>query len=318
MGFPVQDLASGTVAALEKGLEEHKASMARIQLSEQLKAALLNHVNLPQELVVGGRIYRPQEPVAGGFKGVVWKVIDEHGRLRAAKLAMYEDYKDRSFLQELFLAAKLEPYPQFARFVDAGIVELELGIEGKRRFVCFIEEWVDGLTLEGFLAEQRRYIDSAFVLAYVKATCAALLALETTGLRHDDLHMGNVMLGRPAPGVLDGKWVVRIIDTGSLKAADKPLTKEKDDHRNLVDHLIAIINTMKSRKPLALRERLFVEEAAGLLATMLDDDPSIALRDPKQIATIRICFNARGVTASPSDDGSAITFRIHIRGTYRR
>jgi serine/threonine protein kinase len=263
----------------------HEADMVRIQLSDQLKAAMLDRANLPSKLEVGGRTYRPQEPVAGGFKGVVWQVADEHGRLRAAKLALYEDYEDRSFLQELFLAAKLEPYSQFARFVHAGIVDLDLGIQGRPRFVCFIEEWIDGLTLKTFLVQQKLYIDSAFVLAYVKEMCSALLALGTTGLRHDDLHMGNVMLARPTPGTLDGKWTVRVIDTGSLKAVDKPLTKEKDDHRNVVDHLIAIINTMKSRKPLPLRERLFLEEAARLLDTMLDDDPSVALRDPREIAT---------------------------------
>jgi hypothetical protein len=286
------------VEALEGSLTAYyEAIMVRIQLSEKLKAALLDHANLPHKLEVEGRTYWPQHPIDGGFKGVVWKVADEHGRPRAAKLALYEDYEDRSFLQELFLAAKLESCPQFARFVHAGIVDLDLGTEGKVRFICFIEEWIDGLTLKSFLTEQKPFIDSAFLLAYVKEMCSALLALETIGLRHDDLHMGNVMLARPTPGMLDGKWTVRIIDTGSLKAADKPLTKEKDDHRNVVDHLIAIVNTMNSRKPLPLRERLFIKETSRLLDTMLDDDPSIALRDPKQIA-IQFEF-ALTRTASP-------------------
>src|SRR5438046_3838159 len=134
--------------------------MARIQLTEGLRTALLDPQNLPAELVIKGHVYRPQEPIKAGFKGAVWKVADEHGRLRAAKLAIYEDYENRSFLKELFLAAKLESYPQFARFVDAGILDITLPGLGSNRFVCFVEEWIEGLTLSDFLEQQREYIDS--------------------------------------------------------------------------------------------------------------------------------------------------------------
>ena len=258
--------------------------MGLIQLSDAVKKALLDPANLPTELEIKGNLYRPQEPRAGGNKGVVWKVADEHGRPRAAKLAVYEDYETRSFLKELFLAAKLERYAQFARFVDAGIVDVKLAGLGLNRFVCFIEDWIEGLTLTEFLQQQKEYIDSEFILAYVKEICSALLALRQEGLRHDDLHMGNVMLARPSAGMLDGRWSVRIIDTGSLKNLDAPPTKPKDDHRSFVDHLVAIINAAQSRKPLTLRDRLFVQEARRLLDSMLDDDPSVALRDPRQIA----------------------------------
>jgi hypothetical protein len=95
--------------------------MGRIQLTQELRAQLLDPANLPSELTVAGQVYHPQAPIDGGFKGVVWKVTDEHARDRAAKLAIYEDYEDRSFLQELFLAAKLEPYRQFARFIQESL-----------------------------------------------------------------------------------------------------------------------------------------------------------------------------------------------------
>jgi serine/threonine protein kinase len=101
------------------------------------------------------------------------------------------------------MAAKLEAYPQFARLVDAGIVELNLDI--KRKFVCFIQEWVEGPTLKKFLESLSRdeTLRPSFLLAYVKQLCHALSALNAVELRHDDLHFGNVMISPPRPGDLE-------------------------------------------------------------------------------------------------------------------
>ena len=79
---------------------------------------------------------------------------------------------------------------EFARFEDAGLVKLSLGPLTAQAFVCFAEEWIDGLTLECFVKDQQDLVTASFLLAYVKGLCSALSALPHLHLKHDDLHAG--------------------------------------------------------------------------------------------------------------------------------
>ncbi len=256
---------------------------ARIELSEEQRRHLLGQEFLPASILINGKTYAPQAPIAAGYKGAVWRVSDDFGRLRAVKLCIYDDYQDRSYLQELARASALEPYREFAHFVDAGLVELTLGQLPTQKFVCFVEEWIEGLTLESLCKKQNELVTASFLLAYVRGVCAALSALHQLGLKHDDLHAGNVMLARPVPGSLLQEWAIKVIDTGSLKPADLPNKKPHDDHRHFVDHLVLLWNTVHARRILTVKDRRFLSEVSRLLQSMLDDDPSIALRDPAQI-----------------------------------
>ena len=213
----------------------------------------------------------------------MWRVRDEFARFRALKLCIYADYEDRSYLEELTRASLLEQYKEFAEFVDAGLVELELGTLPKQTFVCFVERWIDGLTLDRFLNDKSDLVTTSFLLAYVKGICGALSALQKLNLRHDDLHERNVMLERPREGDLKQEWSIKVIDTGSMKPADSPTKKPKDDHRHVVDQLVRLWNTVHARRILTVRDRRFLSEVSNLLQSMLDDDPSIALRDPAQV-----------------------------------
>lgn len=255
----------------------------RDQLSEYLRNILMNIDNLPSDLTLGGQRYTFQEPISSGQKGVVWKVKDNYSRERAVKLAIYEDYENRSFEQELTLAAKLDPYREFANFITAGLVELNLLEHGSKRFICFIEEWVDGYTLKEFLVRHKDDITCSFLKAYVDGMCVALNALKTVGIRHDDLHDKNVMLARPVPGSLSDRWSIKIVDTGSLKPISIPSKKDKDDHKQFVHHLVAIHNVIVKKRTLHLQERLFLKECRKLFSSLLDDDPSVALISPEQI-----------------------------------
>ncbi|MFB3894651.1 MAG: hypothetical protein ACE15C_21835 [Phycisphaerae bacterium] len=69
----------------------------RIQLSGDLRRKLLDRSLLPSSVTINGKSYSVEEPVKAGFKGAVWRVRDEFGRLRAVKLATYDDYQDRSY-----------------------------------------------------------------------------------------------------------------------------------------------------------------------------------------------------------------------------
>ena len=275
---------------------------ARIELDEETRRHLLDAEFLPDAIIVNHKTYTPEVPVAAGYKGAVWRVRDEFGRQRALKLCTSADYQDRSYLQELSRASALERYPEFAHFVDAGLTELSLGAVPTQVFVCFVEEWVDGLTLENFFKEERDLVTAPLLLAYVRGICEALSALRSAGLRHDDLHAGNVMLARPVPGKLNSEWTIKIVDTGSMKPADSPVTKPKDDHRHFVDHLVLLWNTVYARKVLPIRDRRFLEEVSRLLQSMLDDDPSIALRDPAQVVGQFDLAYTRAATVRPDQD----------------
>ena len=254
----------------------------RIALSDELRAFLVDPSNMPTSIDVAGKHYTPDVPVASGYKSAVWKVTDDFGRPRALKLAVFEDYQERSFLEEVQRAAPLEQYEQFARLIDAGPVTLTVPGQTNRAFIGFVEEWIDGSTLSDFL-NSTRDVSSSFFLSYVSSVSSALSALRASGLRHDDLHARNVMIARPPPGTPDGEYRIKIIDTGSLKSADSRTAKPTDDHGNFVAHLVAIRNAMHARRSMPIRERRFISAADKLIHLMLEEDPSVALRDPLHI-----------------------------------
>ncbi|MGO9270590.1 MAG: hypothetical protein ACLQOO_10115 [Terriglobia bacterium] len=255
----------------------------RIQLSSEETTQLSDPNLLPSHITLNGRKYTVEKPVGAGFKGVVWKVLDSFGMSWAFKLCIRKDYESRSYMQEVSRAAKLRPYPQFAQITDAGIVEVELSNATSQSFVAFLEEWVEGVTLQRTIERHVEQVTPSFFLAYVRHLCAALAALDAVELRHDDLHAGNVMICPPPPGSLSGGWGIKIIDTGSLKPARQALHKPKDDHRHFVDHLVSIWNAIQLQRPGAARDRRFLSATRSLLVSMLDSDLSVALRDPMQI-----------------------------------
>lgn len=254
-----------------------------IELSDEQRRCLLEPEFLPPSVTVNGKDYTPEAPIAAGFKAAIWRIRDEFGRLRALKLCIYDDYEDRSYLLEMARASELEPYREFAHFVDAGLVDLSLGPLPKQKFVCFVEEWIDGLTLTDFVQQQAEVVTTAFFLAYVRSLCSALSALQKLSLKHDDLHESNVMLARPPSGGLSPEWSIKVIDTGSMKPVDGGKQKPKDDHRHFVEHLVLLWNAIHARRMLAVADRRFLSEVRQLLQFMLDDDPSVCLRDPAQI-----------------------------------
>ena len=263
------------------GPEAHLLPMSeRIALDDATRRILSDRKEMPHEFIVSAKRYTISHFVDDGFKGVVWHVIDEVGRPRALKLTLLDDYEDRSYLEELWHAAKLEMYDCFARFVDAGPIDVDVGGEN-RRFIAFIEEWVDGLTLKEWIRQHGHEIGPDFIVSYVSQLCEVLSALHTTQLTHDDLHSKNVMLAVPPPGSLDSNYRVKIIDTGSLKKS--PSRKKHDDHYNFVCHLVDLWNALRVRPAKRASERRFLSASKRILDLMLDEDHAVALREPDQI-----------------------------------
>ena len=255
----------------------------RIQLSDEVREFLLDGSQMPAKITVGHEEYTLDRPAGWGFKSVVWKVTNRYGRPRALKLAISEDYQERSFLEEVQRALELESYEVFARLNHADIVDLEVPGDQRLRFVGFVEDWIDGYTLQEFLKRPDPDVSSSFLVSYVAALTSALSVLQSAGLRHDDLHAGNVMISEPPEGELTVEYKIKIIDMGSLKPADTPTTKQKDDHQHLVEHIVEIHNAIHSKRSLPIRERRFLAETEHLVRSMLEEDPSVRLQDPARI-----------------------------------
>lgn len=254
----------------------------RIQIDEETKKLLSSAEIMPPDIPVKGRKYYLKNPVSTeGHKGVLWKGIDEYNAPVAIKFTIYEDYMNRSYLEEATMASKLKSYLVFAQFYDAGIVELPLSDKTKQKFVCFIEEWIDGETLKQRLRKNK--ITPSFMVSYVREMCEALNILKELNLRHDDLHQRNVMIAKSKKGSLSDEFTVKIIDMGSLKKYDASLSKEKDDHRWFSEHLVDIWNSIQKRKILSLTEKRFLKESKPFLDSMLEEDRSVALFEPSTI-----------------------------------
>lgn len=280
-----------------------------IYMTEAEKQILSTYENLPSPFIVNKKGYSPQIFVSSaGKKSVVWKGTDEFDNPVAIKLATYSDYTDKSYLQELHRAATLKKYSDFfAQYFDGDLIELNLPDNKKLKCICFIEEWLDGKTLDNYIKTDP--ITPRFIVQYVEKMSVALNILNANEFRHDDLHDGNVMIAEPKRETFSTEQIIKIIDLGSLKPIHAPLKPGRyDDFTFFCHHLVKLLNAMqcnqyKFRKPLSSFERKFRKNAIRLLNNMLEENKDIALTDPlKIIANFHSIF-----TKSQLSDESNIT-----------
>jgi len=253
----------------------------RITISNGLLAALCSDYLSGRDVIVRSRTYTVHEVLGKpGHKGVTRHAKDEAGRSWALKLATPSDYEDRSYLQEVSLAARLK-CRNIAELHDWGDVSVPTESGAEARCVCFVVEYVDGQTLAEYVATTM--LRPHHLRAFVRGMCNALDCLEAARLRHDDMHDRNIMLAREHD-VEGDALVVKVIDTGSLKSADRPTRKEFDDHRHFVSHIISMYNCiLDSRHEMSLREQQYLDSVRGLLDRMLDDDVQMRLTRPRHV-----------------------------------
>ena len=130
-----------------------------------------------------------------GKKGFVVKVAGPQTRQSyALKVCLGDDYPDRGVVDEEVAAAMRLTADVFARpEFGAKLGELDWLPKNVGGWVAFLSPWIEGVTLEHFMAE-RKPIDPPLVAEIAQQMFNAVLALEQVGLRHDDLHTGNVLL----------------------------------------------------------------------------------------------------------------------------
>jgi len=247
----------------------------------QIQDRLRSRDHLPDSLTVRGQqfVLNGNCAVDSGLYSVVWRGKDDRGRDRAIKIRPRRSAG--SYLQEIGRASDLEGCPCFARFIDADVLELDLDAAEPIGVEVFVEEWVRGITLRRFVDEHVHELTPSFFVAYVREMCTALQALQDLGLAHGDLHDRNVMIAEPPPGALDREYRVRVIDTGRLSSAEEE--QHLRDHEWFVKHLASIWNAMQQRRGLSRRDRRFLRFAKDLIYRMAEEDPVVALREPRVI-----------------------------------
>jgi len=103
-----------------------------------------------------------------------------------------------------------------------------------RDWVCFLTDWLPGKTVQSLLEERADTVAPDLVVQIGEALLTAVLVLEQRGLKHDDLHLGNLMMVETDPNrlAIDSSlppYRLKVIDLGSLKNIERPTFKSDDD-----------------------------------------------------------------------------------------
>jgi tRNA A-37 threonylcarbamoyl transferase component Bud32 len=145
--------------------------------------------------------------------------------------------------------------------IEAGEIEVELSGGTTLTTCCVVMLYVDSTsqTLDKYL-ESHENIDSSFLERFVEHLGGAMCEIEKAGLRHGDLHEGNVLVQTSTTGAnLPRFWVIDFVgvpSTGSLEL-DHP-----SDMENFRNHLLRAALVACNRVPgysarLLLGERVF-------------------------------------------------------------
>jgi hypothetical protein len=232
-------------------------------------------VHVGQTVIIRDRPFTVTELLRTSHDRVSVRADDELGRPRVVRfLPSVAPAEMRALLAR---AARVETSPGLATVWDGGSVRLDAAVVS-----CLVEEWVEGETLAGILGTRSHDVTGAFLSACMADVSAAVADLRANGLVHGRLDPSNIVLWRPrssAPG--DGSRF-RLVDMSGLGDLSPP---DDADGRALLDLLVRLHNTAAGNTPLPAREIRFL----GLLRTtvlprLLDDDPTVGLRDPTAIA----------------------------------
>ena len=245
-----------------------------------LKSLMETRRAIPDAVVVMGKEYRFEgdQAIDSGLHSVVWKAKGPYGQDRAIKI---RSHRSNGNLLETVKASELEACSQFARFVDADTIDLDLGLNGVVKVDVFVEEWIPGITLEQFVRESPSAVTPTLILGFVHDICTAINALREKGLFHGDLHDRNILIASPPLGSLDQQNSIRIVDVGRLSKVTED--DHLRDHFYFVSHLVKLWNALQSRQRVSRRDRRFLQYTVPLLRMMAEDDSGVALRDPKAI-----------------------------------
>lgn len=235
---------------------------------------------LPATFLIENRIDGRVSNIPRGKKGFVLKVRDpDTDAIYAAKFCIALDYDGaRTERDEALLATKLrDARDLFAPPLHIGrVAPLEGMPAPPEGFVCFISDWIDGHTIEA-LANDPVKLTPEMASEVAIQVLRGLNYLQKQGLKHDDLHWGNIMVRPMSPDMalieddLTAVSVV-IIDLGSLKPIEQPTSKSRDDYLSIVELLTQMHNALWRQRSVVAAYPLFFRNLVRIVRCMTDDD----------------------------------------------
>lgn len=218
-----------------------------------------------------------------GKKGFVLRVRHPvTKREYAAKLCIPADYDDgHTPLTEVEVAVHLKGGEDFIHL--AQVVGRVNNFEGQpatsdpRPWVCFISEWLPGKTLQEHIDADPASITPEMVGKVAESLFTAVLLLEKRGWKHDDLHLGNIMLVETDPDLLEIDPLhlshkLKIIDWGSIKEINRVTQKLHDDWSRAAECLAQLYNVLHANRTIASRHPEFMKQLASFIGSLADDD----------------------------------------------
>lgn len=218
-----------------------------------------------------------------GKKGFVLRVRSEPtGQELAAKLCIPADYADgRSPLLEVDYTSKLrgaEDIFQLPHGVGRVSPFASQPVSADARdWVCFLTDWLPGKTVQSLLEERADTVAPDLVVQVGEALLTAVLVLEQRGLKHDDLHLGNLMMVETDPNrlAIDSslpRYRLKVIDLGSLKNIERPTFKSDDDWSMVARALAQLHNVLVKNRGVASRYPNFIRQLNSFIQNLAEED----------------------------------------------
>jgi hypothetical protein len=106
--------------------------------------------------------------------------------------------------------------------------------------VVFVSEFVEGKCLRKFLANNRDAITVPFIVLWMRSMLSLFYEMDPKGIRHGDLHSGNILVEDRSSYDLTGpQFVFRVTDFGVADASSEQ--RFKDDYYQLADILAQLL-----------------------------------------------------------------------------
>ena len=260
------------------------------------------------------RRYRLIERVGDGKTAVAWLASDSQNRNWVLKFALREEYNSHSLESEIARVNKLQT-DLVAKIDFFGVPKDDSGNLVLDEFYAIAVEWIDGVTLQDYLAAPDLALTVDAVCQMTRDLCEVLKCLADCNLSHSDLHDRNIMVYTntdPMSGAKTQRLIA--IDTGQLKTIERQsdllerwrtqledldnleeneqIREEKarllnwlnyfgrTDHEWVIKHLCDIYNALASSSLDAGRCLAFIKDVPHVLSRAIDPDPTARLNDP--------------------------------------
>lgn len=232
------------------------------------------------------RGYQLTSYVSRGYYGATYRAENQIGKSFAVKLVPTELYArhGKSFEDEISRYAKLGHHPNIAELFDAGQLNLQLN-GAEVAFYFIIMEWIDGVPLSQFVSETP--ITTSILYGAGLDLSAAILRFAECNLWHNDLNAQNILVKALSDEEIQTRrsesgYTLKVVDTGSAVFRQAFGHRELDDTAFLGRHLNTLKEAAERNPSLSREDQFFLSTMKTLVASLLDEDPSRRLSDPRQ------------------------------------